>query len=395
MIHYYKQRVLAMLGIILVFSMPAAAASAPIGTVRPKTDFNGDGKADLFLQNVFTGGLSAWFTNGGQVLQQVSYGTVAPSTGWTTIGAKDVNGDNRTDLFWYNVNTGGVSAWFMNGSTVLQTVSYGTVSPLQGWIPAGLADFNNDGRADLLWYNKYTGGVTAWLLSGSSILQIASYGTVALTSGWMPIGVKDANGDGCADLFLYNSSTGGISILFIKAGSVLANVSLGALTPSTGWVPTALDDFNGDGRADLLWYNIYTGAVGSWLINGGAILQVGSYGTLLRNTGWILISTKDVSGDGRADLLWYNVYSGGMSAWLINGGSFSQGVSYGALDPKLGWSPIGLDDFNGDGRIDLFWYNIFTNATTAWLLNGAGILQVANYSSVPASSVWQVKIPRD
>ena len=51
------------------------------------------------MQNIFTGNLSAWLINGSQVLQKITYGTVAPSSGWTPLGIKDVNGDGRTDCF--------------------------------------------------------------------------------------------------------------------------------------------------------------------------------------------------------------------------------------------------------------------------------------------------------
>ena len=368
--------------------------STPVNAAITKTDFNGDGQADLFLQNIFTGNLSAWLINGSQVLQKITYGTVAPSSGWTPLGIKDVNGDGRTDLFWYNTNTGEVLAWIINGASVLQAVSYGTVAPATGWIPAGLEDFNGDGRADLLWYNGYTGEVASWLLSGGTVLQVGAYGVADRNQGWTPLGIKDANGDGRADLFWYNTNSGSVVAWLIDGGSVLQSMFSGAVAPATGWIPAGLEDFNGDGRADLLWYNGYTGEVASWLLSGGTFLQLGSYGTVALSTGWTPIGIKDANGDGRGDLLWYNTNSGGVVAWLINGASLLQSVSYGTVAPSSGWAPIGFDDFNGDGRIDLLWQNTFSNATVAWLLNGNGVLQTADYGSVPPSSVWQIKIPR-
>jgi hypothetical protein len=377
----------SLLALLIFFGMPVTAA------VVKKTDFNGDGKADLFVQNIFTGVHSAWLTNGSRILQKVSYGKLAPSRGWNPIGIKDVNGDNRTDLFFYNFKTGGVSAWFIGGGRVLQTVSYGALARNNGWVPAALEDFNGDRRADLLWYNGYTGAVSAWLISGGAVLKKVSYGTVAPKSRWIPIGAKDVNGDGRADLFWYKADTGSVAVWLIDGDSVLQEVLYGTVDPGTGWVPVGLEDLNGDRGADLLWYNGYTGAVSGWLINGSRILRVTSYGTNPLNSGWTPIALKDASGDGRADLLWYNANTGGVATWLINGESVSKSLSYGKLAPTDGWTPMGLDDFNGDGRIDIIWINAFTNATRTWLLNSSGILKTANYGSLPASSVWQVKIP--
>jgi hypothetical protein len=311
------------------------------------------------------------------------------------MGLKDVDGDSRTDVFWFNVNTGGVSAWLISGSNILDSVGYGAYARNTGWIPIGLKDFNDDGRTDLLWYNAYTGGIVAWFLNADSQPQIVSYGQYAPNSGWTPLGARDVNGDGCADVFWYNRNTGSIVAWFINGSARLAQVSYLAVPPTSGWVPAGLADFNGDGRTDLLWYNAYTGGIIAWLLRGSSILQEAHYGTNTPNSGWTPLGIEDVSGDGRADLLWYHTYTGQVRAWLINGGSVSKDVPYGTLNPTAGWAPIGLDDFNGDGRIDLLWYNRFTNATTTWLLYGSGILRKPNYGAVPASSVWRIQVPRD
>ncbi len=383
----FRKRFICLLSLVLCLSIPASAATT-------KVDFNGDGRADFFLQNIFTGDISVWLINGGQVLGRISLGTLAPSTGWTPIGIKDVNGDGHTDLFWYNPTSGAVSAWLINGGRFTQSVLYGAMPVGQGWIPAGFEDFNGDGRADLLWYNAYTGAIAVWLLSGGSVLQSTQLGSLAPSTGWTPVGIKDVNGDGRADLFWYNTNDGALAAWLINGGSVLQVVSYGAMPIADGWIPAGFEDFNGDGRADLLWYNGYTGFVGSWLLSGGTVLQSTQYGSAVPNSGWSPIGLKDVNGDGRADLLWYNSNDGAVSSWLINGGGVFQTGVYGALAPSSGWALLGVDDFNGDGRVDLLWQNVFSNSVGAWFLNGTGVLQTADHGSVPPSSVWQVKVPR-
>ena len=144
----------------------------------------------------------------------------------------------------------------------------------------------------------------------------------------------------------------------------------------------------------MLLHNIFTGDIAAWLVNGSSVLQSVSYGTVPPNSGRTLISAGDFNGDGRTDLLWYNVYTGEVSVWLLDGGRLLQAASYGTVPPNSGWTPVGFDDFNGDGRVDVFWYNIFSSDTVTWLLDGSRVLQNPSYGSVPHSSVWQVQIPR-
>lgn len=88
-------QLITIFGLFFILSSTATA-------VEPKTDFNGDGKADLFVRNVFTGTLNGWLVNGTNVSSKLSFGKVLPKTGNITLGVKDANGDGISDLYWYN-----------------------------------------------------------------------------------------------------------------------------------------------------------------------------------------------------------------------------------------------------------------------------------------------------
>ncbi|MGZ8190008.1 MAG: FG-GAP repeat domain-containing protein [Methylococcaceae bacterium] len=365
----------------LLFLMSSNASA-----VEPKTDFNGDGKADVLIRNIFSGALNGWLINGTTVSAKPSFGKVLPKTGKIIMGIKDANGDGRSDLYWYNVNTGNVSAWLMNGSTISSRVSYGGLNPKDGWSPYGLADLNNDSKNDLVWYNVYTGEIRRWFTNGAIVTKKQIWGTLPPNDGWFPIGIKDLNGNGLADLLIYNPYNGNVGA-WLDNGAVR---SYATLNPSSGWIPIGLEDFNGDNKADVLWQNSYSGDIVVWLINGAFILNIVPYGNNPPNNGWSIAGFSDFNNDGKTDIFWYSAYTGGTIAWLTDIGE----KKFGTLSPTEGWRPMGLDDFNGDGKADLLWFNAYSNATTTWLLNGSGILQTANYGSILASSVWTINIPR-
>jgi hypothetical protein len=362
----------------------------------PKADFNGDGRADALLRNLLSGELTAWLVDGTQILQTAAYATVSPATGWTPIATADVSADGRTDLLWYNITTGAVAVWLLNATQVTKTASYGALDRNAGWAPVGIRDFNADGRADLLWRNGYTGELRIWMLNGGVVTRAVTIGTVSPAFGWAPVAVEDFNGDNHGDLLWYNAFTGVLATWILQNGQVVQYQTTGVNPPNSGWVPASTADFNGDGRTDIFWYNTFSGELQIWHMNGGLIGQASSPGVVAPSSGWIPLATEDFNADGRADLLWSNIFFGTVGVWLLNAGQFSQSGVYGTFPPNSGWSLAGLDDFNGDGRSDLFWANLFTNATSTWLANGAALLQTPppSFGDLPASALWQAQIPR-
>ena len=75
------------------------------------------------------------------------------------------------------------------------------------------------------------------------------------------------------------------------------------LLVNAAWKVAHVADFNGDGKADLLWRNDATGETAIWLMNGTAFVS----GTVvMANAAWRAELAGDLDGDGRADLVWRN-----------------------------------------------------------------------------------------
>jgi hypothetical protein len=84
--------------------------------------------------------------------------------------------------------------------------------------------------------------------------------------------VGDFNGDGRADILWHNATTGENYLFPMNGTAVLAGEGAIRAMPSVNWNVAAVGDFNGDGKADILWRNTVTGDNYLYPMNGTAVL---------------------------------------------------------------------------------------------------------------------------
>jgi hypothetical protein len=103
-------------------------------------DFNGDGKADVFWRNFNNGNTTGWLMNGNTIQERAAYDNVPESSGWSIQNFSDFNGDGKTDVFWRNFNNGNTTGWLMNGNTIQERAAYDNVPQSSGWYSGGRSD---------------------------------------------------------------------------------------------------------------------------------------------------------------------------------------------------------------------------------------------------------------
>jgi hypothetical protein len=108
-----------------------------------------------------------------------SYGSIGKLgtslSGWTVAGIADFDGDGAADILWRDA-AGQVSLWLMNSYSV--TAKWPVATIQMGWTIAGVGDFNGDIRADILWRDT-AGNLAIWLMDGPNILNYSSVGNVS------------------------------------------------------------------------------------------------------------------------------------------------------------------------------------------------------------------------
>ena len=319
-------------------------------------NFSGSGFSGVLWRQSPSNTLVQWAVNGSSIISSQPTTTlgvpVFPDQTWREVTTADFNGDGKTDMLWQH-NDGSLADWTMNGSVIsasnaVQTQQGASVAPDASWSIAGTGDFNGDGRADILWRN--TGGALAeWSMNGATI-----------TSNQSPT---------------YQGQ---------------------AVTVDSSWSVVAMGDFNDDGRQDVLWRNS-DGTLAEWLMNGSTITSsqaLTSQGKAVKpDSSWSIAGAGDFNGDGMSDLLWRQSGTGSLMEWQMNGSQIaaSQAITFQgqSVTPDASWSMVEIGDFNGDGKSDMLWRQSSTGQVQEWLMNGSQIVASNSLSSM-ADASWQV-----
>jgi Ca2+-binding RTX toxin-like protein len=229
------------------------------------------------------------------------------------------------------------------------------------------ADFNGDGMSDIAW--REAGGTFAtWNLgqtSGHLVVAPNAFVTPGIDNRWWLAAADDFNGDGKSDLLWRN--VGGTFSIWTSTGTGFAPNAVVDSSVSPDWRLATTGDFNGDGKTDLIWRHA-TGAFTEWNSTGTGFQQ-NVYVQSGVDPSWSLAGVGDLNGDGRDDLIWRHV-GGTFSVWESMGAGFMPNTVVDAtVSPD--WTLAAVADFNGDGKDDLLWRHE-GGAFSEWRSNGAG-----------------------
>lgn len=310
-----------------------------------------------------------------------------------TLTVGDYNGDGKEDVLATPENgDAGWTGWRLfisNGSSFGSNPTSGQFEfPDQEIHKIISGDFNGDGYDDIVVHRSYD-FLSSYLdlylsdVTSNNEVTFTFCKTIRKVSKDCNIRVVETNGDGMADLFIWNNDSS-IGYLYKSRtfSSVLPLGDIGFLNCSENWGHVELGDFNGDGLTDIL--NLHN--------NGYRVMFIDNNGNYQEDAnikgGWPrkghFIHVGDFNGDGKSDLLvtgWENdPNESGWDHWSI---SMSNGAgpfvwSDIAREFNSKYKQIIVADINGDGYDDYYAFDKYSNGSnmtlpSAYFNDGTGM----------------------
>ncbi len=346
-------------------------------------DFNADGNADIFWQNVQTGSKFVWYLRPDKsVIASGVLGTQLAGNSWHVQAFGDFDGDGDLDMTFQNIYDERVFLWQMGPSFENVVEGSGLASaqprlsqyvrntrPDYGMV-SGHSEFTSRGVDDLVLQDD-TGLITFQHLSRTQFAAVESSSTNsdAVGQNLKVVGSSDFDGDMKADLVLRNEVDGSVHIWPMN-GNSRKGTGVGTLAgaPSLEW------ELAGVFKKEMIFRNSQTGNAAIWQI--GSFDSVSStylvQGTTLlpvqvADTSWILIGINDFNGDGNVDVFWQSVHSGSKFVWYLK--SDKSVLASGVLGTQLignSWRVVGFGDWDGDSDLDVAFNNIHSGAVFLW-----------------------------
>ena len=299
--------------------------------------------------------------------------------------AADFNGDGKQDIVW-RAHSGKPVVWQMDGLTPASRATLPTAPDAASAI-VGAGKFFSGGAGGILWINS-SHELSLWGVSNGAITQSCVVAS-GIDAGWSLLGIGDLDGNGIDDV-LWRLPNGTVNAYLMNGCVAPATITLNA-TANAAWtfagIGTVADNQNHP-KGGVFWRDS-NGDVILWRLNGTSVfsktLSAGAYAT------WSVGAIADFDGDGFSDILWHDAGGTQAALWVLSGTQFTaSAISASASGVFAAADAIFVGGFDSSARPA-------PALTAAWTIlgaadfNGDGRADVLLADAKGDSAIWQMQ----
>ena len=368
----------------LTVTVPSGATFGPVSVIAN----NRTAESDDFFLPTFSGEYPT--IDASTLAAKVDFGT---GTTPRAVATGDVDGDGKPDAIVTNYGSDTVS--LLRNTSTTSTVSFATKLDLttgnDPWEVA-LADIDGNGELDMAVTNDAANTVSLFRnTSTSGAISFAAKVDFSTDARPDAVGFGDIDGDGKVDMAIPSNVGTTNSSVFRNTsvgGTIDANSFAARVTFTSDLVPTdvTLGDLDGDGKSEMVIANNGTNTVSVFLnTSTPGTIDASSFATkadFTTGTSSGRVRLGDLDGDGKLDMAAVNSPDNTVSV-LRNTGTIGSLAFATKVDLAVGTLPsgVGVDDIDGDGKLDL----VSNNRTT-------DDISILRNKSIPGSISFNTKV---